>query len=98
MSDFSLQETRLITNLQGEGIWMHSQYLYLGLDLANFDHRVQSEVLTILLVHLAVHPDHGIVHLLVHPSHLQLVQVIVLLILSGEEKLNYDTCLVIVHQ
>lgn len=77
---------------------MQSQYLCLGLDLSNFDHWVQSEVLTILLVHLAVYPDHGIVHLRVHPSHLQLVQVTVLLILLGEEKLNYDTCLVIVHQ
>lgn len=63
---------------------MHSQYLSFGLNLCNFDHWVQSEVLTVLLVHFGVHPDHGIVHLLVHPSHLQLIQVTVLLILLGE--------------
>lgn len=63
--------------------WIHSRYLSLGLDLSNFDHRFHSEVLTVLLVHLAVHPDHGIVHLLARPSDLQLIQVTVLLILFG---------------
>lgn len=47
-----------------------SLYLSLGLDLLNLDHRVQGEILTILLVHLVVHPGHGIIHLLLHPCHL----------------------------
>lgn len=66
-------------------------YLHLGLDLLNLDHWLQSEVLTVLLVHLAVHPDHGIVHLLVHTSHLQLVQVTVLLILLGNAQVSSNT-------
>lgn len=68
--------------------WMHSQYLSLGLNLCNFDHWIQSEVLAILLVHLAVHPHHGVVQLLAHPSHLQLIQVNVLLILLEDEQVN----------
>lgn len=56
----------------------------LCMDLLNFDYWIPSEVLTILLVHLAVHPDHGIRHLLVYLIHLLLIQVVVLLILSGE--------------
>lgn len=56
----------------------------LGTDLLNFDNWIPSEVLTILLVHLAVHPDHGILHLLVYSIHLLLIQVVVLLILLGE--------------
>lgn len=62
---------------------LENTYLSLGLDLYNFDHRVNVEVLTVLQVHLAVHPDHGIVDQLVHPSHLQLIKVIILLILLG---------------
>lgn len=61
-----------------------SRYLSLGLDLLNLDHRVQGEILTILLVHLVVHPGHGVIHLLLHLRYLQFIQVIVLLILVGE--------------
>lgn len=71
------------------------QYLGLGLDLLNFDHRFQSEVLTILLIHLAVHPDHGLVHLFFHPRHLQLIQMNVMLILSAIKiKINNNNHLV----
>lgn len=62
----------------------HHQYLSLGLDFLNLDNWIQSEVLTILLVHLAVQPDHGVVHLLLHLSHLLLIKVTVLLILLRE--------------
>lgn len=48
-------------------------HLCLGLDLLNSDHWVHGEVLIVLLVHLAVHPHHGIIYLLVHPGHLQLI-------------------------
>lgn len=60
------------------------RYLCLCLDLGHSDHGFQSEVLAVLLVHLAVHPHHGVVQLLVDPGHLQLIQVVVLLILPGE--------------
>lgn len=63
-------------------------YLSLGLDFCNFDHWVHGEVLIVLLVHLAVHPDHGIVYLLVHPGHLQLIQMIIELVLLGHTKVN----------
>lgn len=66
------------------------QYLHLSHDLFHFYHWFQGEVLIALLVHLAVHPNHGIVRLFVHPSHLQLIEVIVLLILMGEAQVHND--------
>lgn len=62
-----------------------SLYLCLGLDLSHADHWFQREVLIVLLVHLAVHPHHDVVELLVYLGHLQLIQVVVLLILQGEQ-------------
>lgn len=69
----------------------HHQYLSLGLDFPNLDNWIQSEVLTILLVYLAVQPDHGVVHLLLHLRHLQLIKVIVLLILLREAQSIRET-------
>ena len=57
-------------------------YLGFGLDLADSDHGPLGRILLALLVHLATHPGHGVAHLLLHPRHLQLVQVLVLLILG----------------